>query len=350
MYYIYFNFTCDGQTHGTETQRHRIIGDVLMELVRELPQYYNKIEYKGFNYNGHKIDINYSFMSSDIVNESTIMVVCDFINNPLPSYQTSQLIGKYSQLNQPKSFPLNTLSSVIPPIDNFYYYNPVISPTISNLNNVGSLVNFTQPPIINTAPPLVPLPQSIQTSPKVGPVLTSISNTVPINSDPVPVSSFSISNLSSPPSILPPLDSSSSLISPKIQSSLLPPANVPPLSQLNSSTSFILPTKYYCPDGHPLEWMGEKFLFRYDIRCNECLRFPTCYNPIRWKCKKCDKFFCTLCYKNKVDDFCPIGHPLKLKHARSFVCDSCYEDFKDENAYCDYDCNLTFCEDCFDKI
>ena len=80
------------------------------------------------------------------------------------------------------------------------------------------------------------------------------------------------------------------------------------------------------------------------------IKYSNLYHPIRWKCPKCNLYFCTLCYENKISEFCPIGHSFQLIRSDDsyYVCDKCYGQFpKDISKFSDIYCNITYCTKCF---
>ena len=106
---------------------------------------------------------------------------------------------------------------------------------------------------------------------------------------------------------------------------------------------------YHCNRGHRLEWKGCKYIFKDDMICDKCGKYSNLYHPIRWKCPKCNLYFCTLCYDNKISEVCPIGHKFQLTNTDFpyFVCDKCYNRFPSMNKFTDIYCNLTYCTKCF---
>ena len=107
---------------------------------------------------------------------------------------------------------------------------------------------------------------------------------------------------------------------------------------------------YFCPKGHPLEWLGAKFLFKDFMICNRCGKRSNLYHPIRWKCSKCNYYFCSLCYGIIISEVCPVKHPYQLtkNDLEYYVCDKCYRRFPGYiSKFHDIYCNITCCEECF---
>ena len=111
------------------------------------------------------------------------------------------------------------------------------------------------------------------------------------------------------------------------------------------------PKEYYrCNRGHRLEWKGCKYIFKDDMICDKCGKYSNLYHPIRWKCPKCNLYFCSLCYDNKISEVCPVGHAFQLIRSddTNYVCDKCYGRFpKDISKFSDIYCNITYCTKCF---
>ena len=107
---------------------------------------------------------------------------------------------------------------------------------------------------------------------------------------------------------------------------------------------------YICQKGHPLEWQGAKYIFNENMVCDGCGKYSNINHPIRWKCSKCNLYFCSICYDIIISETCPVNHPFKLlrNDPISYVCDKCYGSFpKFSSKFKDDYCNLTYCLECF---
>ncbi len=107
---------------------------------------------------------------------------------------------------------------------------------------------------------------------------------------------------------------------------------------------------YFCPKGHQLEWLGAKFLYKSSMICDRCGKNSNLYHPIRWRCPKCNYYFCSLCYDIIISEKCPVNHTYKLirEEPISYVCDKCYGSFpKYSDRFNDVFCNITYCQKCF---
>ena len=107
---------------------------------------------------------------------------------------------------------------------------------------------------------------------------------------------------------------------------------------------------YKCPNGHPLVWQGEKYIYKSELNCDNCRKNSELNHPIRWKCLECNSLFCTLCYENIIDEFCPVGHRFEFgkTNLSSFTCDNCYDSFSANDCkFYDHTCNITYCSKCF---
>ena len=108
---------------------------------------------------------------------------------------------------------------------------------------------------------------------------------------------------------------------------------------------------YKCADNHFLEFTGTELVFE-DILCDKCKIIRK--NSIRWKCKKCDKVYCLVCFPLTNYYKCPMNHAYKMKYYdpikyqyTPLTCDSCLEEsFPKGNHMIDSVCNLCFCLDC----
>lgn len=383
MYYINFLFSCDGQKHGIETQRNAIIGNVLMDLIKSIPEYYGKIKYQYCLYDGKIIDINKSFINEYIRDEDEITVICDFIgtskintyNNPpissahftqpqnipyisnAPQYigginiiQQNTIGAQMPYFNQPILGAINYTPQYIPDdLANSLHYPPLpVYPPIGYLNYTPLNIQYPQHNYVNTYPtntaqfgPVINQRISIHTN-NLGNYDNYPSNNKPLESKVQSIDSVS-TNQSSEWS-----NNEQSMKSDDYS-----------YSKKDSGNEFIdavserfkkgMQSYYSCPEGHPLEWTGNELLYRDDLRCYICFRSNIPAHPIRWKCAKCTTFFCSLCYKNLVLDICPYGHSFKPKII-PFTCDKCYEEFDEfDMCYMDIECNLTYCLQCFKK-
>ena len=107
---------------------------------------------------------------------------------------------------------------------------------------------------------------------------------------------------------------------------------------------------HFCNNGHPLEWQGDKFIYNGKMKCDKCGKYSNIYNPIRWKCSKCNLYFCSICYDITISRSCPVYHIFKsIKNDNiDDICDKCYQNIpKNESKFHDEFCKLTFCSRCF---
>ena len=107
---------------------------------------------------------------------------------------------------------------------------------------------------------------------------------------------------------------------------------------------------YYCPKGHLLLWLGEKYIRRNDLKCYKWGIYSNFKNPILWKCLICNALYCTICYENIIDEFCPINHRFLFVKTNliEYTCDKCYRVFNNNlEHFEDKYCNLTYCPKCF---
>jgi len=115
--------------------------------------------------------------------------------------------------------------------------------------------------------------------------------------------------------------------------------------------------KYYlCEKEHSLKWTGQKYVFD-SINCNKCDLNQTKGNVIRWKCDKCETYYCCKCLPIIVNHKCPNHHQLKCINKNSteiffnsYTCDRCYISFSvKDGLYLDKDCNYTICKKCYEE-
>ena len=107
---------------------------------------------------------------------------------------------------------------------------------------------------------------------------------------------------------------------------------------------------YHCQRGHPLQWQGAKFIERKGMICNKCKHYSSLERPIRWRCIKCNLYFCSVCYENIISEKCPLGHDFQIRRNDPvyFVCDKCYQAFPPfSSKFSDIFCNITYCYQCF---
>ena len=109
---------------------------------------------------------------------------------------------------------------------------------------------------------------------------------------------------------------------------------------------------YICDNGHNLVWIGIRDK-SYE-KCDKCGKINSSTQPIRWSCKECKLFFCTICYKTTVDKFCPKKHKLKFSKSNQvdffsgYTCDCCFEHFQTiDGVLYDKECDFTICPKCY---
>ena len=109
---------------------------------------------------------------------------------------------------------------------------------------------------------------------------------------------------------------------------------------------------YLCEKGHSIIWIGPRNK-SYES-CDKCGEYNSSTQPIRWSCKKCQLFFCAICYKTKVDKCCPNKHKLKFSKSNkvdffsSYTCDYCFGHFATiDGVLYDKDCDYTICPNCY---
>ena len=111
---------------------------------------------------------------------------------------------------------------------------------------------------------------------------------------------------------------------------------------------------YLCKEGHTISWEGTDYVYSYDLICAKCGKNGKIENPIRWKCDKCNSYFCSLCLNLIMDKLCPKKHKYKLSKQGSleffstYTCDKCFQKFEtNDGVLFDKDCNITVCLNCF---
>ena len=112
--------------------------------------------------------------------------------------------------------------------------------------------------------------------------------------------------------------------------------------------------KYICKKGHTLSWEGTAYVYSEDLVCDKCSKLGKNENPIRWRCSKCNNYFCSLCFNLIMDKLCPRNHKYKFYKQTTiegfsyYTCDICFEKFySKDGVFWDKDCNLTVCSKCF---
>ena len=112
--------------------------------------------------------------------------------------------------------------------------------------------------------------------------------------------------------------------------------------------------EYLCKNGHNLSWEGTTYVYSQDLACNKCNKIGKNEHPIRWRCAKCNFFYCALCYNLIMDKICPRKHKYKFNKQEKlegfsyYTCDQCFEKlYTKDGIFWDKDCNLTVCPKCF---